>query len=151
MKIYNEKPWQISKGHKSMEDVIQAQGFIRDIGGPAKVGAMIGNACDCLKRLFPHHGEPKKQWTERRLWEWWNNRSDVVRHWQMMELYRAAEIKKQERQLLADARRDHAEFLEKTARLRSLLERSDEDFHRPDIEGLGRIVGGMDRPGNSPD
>jgi hypothetical protein len=146
MKIYDEKPWHISKGQKSMEDVVQAQGFIRDIGGPGKVGAMIGNACDYLTKLFPHQGEPRKQWTERRLWEWWCNRSDVVRHWQMVELYRAAEIKKQERQLLEAARREHAEFIEKTTRLRSLLERQDEDFYRPQIEGLGGVMGRVDRP-----
>jgi hypothetical protein len=136
MKIYDEKPWHISKGQKSMEDVVQAQGFIRDIGGPGKVGAMIGNACDYLTKLFPHQGEPRKQWTERRLWEWWCNRSDVVRHWQMMELYRAAEIKKQERQLLEAARREHAEFIAKTANLAALLEHQDEAFNSPQIEAL---------------
>jgi len=149
MKINNEKPWQISKGQKTMDDVLLAKGFIRDIGGPGKVTAIIGKACDFLQKAFPHHKEPKKQWTERRLWEWWNEQSELVRHWQMMELYRAAEKAKEERRLIAEARRDHAEFIAKTVAFRSLLERTDADFFGPEIEGLGGVMGRGDRTGNS--
>lgn len=151
MQIYNEKPWKTDKGQRSMEDVVQAQDFIRDIGGTGKVSAVIGRAADFLKKHFPHEGEPRKQWTERRLWEWWNNRSEVVRHWQMMELYRAAETAKQERALLDAARRDHAQFIAKTARLAALLERQDEDFFSDQIEGLRRQGGRMGRPGDRRD
>lgn len=148
----NGKPWQISKGQKTMDDVMQAKDFIRDIGGPEKkVSAIIGQAAYCLKQMFPHHGEPRKQWTERRLWEWWNKQSELVRHWQMVELYRAAEAKKQERELLEAARRSHAEFIARTARLAALLEYQDSDFNRDQIAALREQNGRMGRPGNQGD
>lgn len=136
MQINNEKPWKNEQGQKSVEDVIQAQHFIRDIGGPGKVGAMISIASEYLNKLFPHVGEPRKQWTERRLWEWRNGRSDLVRHWQMMEMYQAAESKKQERKLLEAARREHALFIAKTTRLAALLEHTDTDFYCDQVEAL---------------
>lgn len=153
MKIYSKKPWQADEGQKSMEvtieDVEQVRGFIRDIGGPAKPGAMVGKTADFLKKLFPHTGEPRKQWTERRLWDWWTGRSDLVRHWQMVEMFRAAELKKQERELLEAARREHAEFVAKTTNLRAFLERTDPAFHRDEIERLGQFARGVDMSRNS--
>lgn len=148
MKVYNEKPWQIDKGQKTMDDALQAQGYIRDIGGPGRPTVIISIAAEVLDKLFPHKDEPKKQWTERRLWEWWSNRSDVVRHWQMCELHRAAETKKQERVLIDAARREHAEFIARTTRLAEMLERQDEAFHSAQIEGLRRQSCRVDRSGN---
>lgn len=144
MKVYNEKPWQIDKGQKTMDDALQAQGYIRDIGGPGRPTVIISIAAEVLDKLFPHKDEPKKQWTERRLWEWWSNRSDVVRHWQMCELHRAAETKKQERVLLEAARREYADFIRKTARLAEMLEHQDKAFHGPQIDALRGSMGGVD-------
>lgn len=147
MKINDEKPWQTSKGQQAVEDVILAKGFIRDIGGPGKVVSIISQAADRLREYFPHFREPKKQWTERRLWEWWNGQSELVRHWQMMEMYQAAERAKEERLLIAEARRKHAEFIAKTTHLAEFLERQDSSFHRPQIEALRSMGGGVRGPG----
>jgi hypothetical protein len=107
---------------KQMSDVATANYLVRSIGGGGRVSDILYEAALKLQKLFPHKGEPKKQWTERRLKAWWNNETDVVRHWQMMELYAAAEAAKSEQELLRAARRDHAEFIEKTSRIRALAE-----------------------------
>jgi hypothetical protein len=107
---------------RQMSDVATANYLVRSIGGGGRVGDFLHTASKELRRLFPHAGERKKQWTERRLKSWWNAESDVVRHWQMMELYEAAETVKSERELLKAARREHAEFIEKTAHIRALAE-----------------------------
>lgn len=147
MKIYNRKLRELYKGKTVMEDVVLARGLIKDIGGTVKVAAMIGNACDLLRSYFPHDGEPRKQWTERRLWAWWSQTTDVVRHWQMVELYEVAAKTKEERELIAAARREHAEFMAKTARIASILEHQDEDFHRDQIAGIRQQSGRMGRAG----
>lgn len=151
MKIYNEKLRENHKGNREMEDVVLAKGLIRDIGGTGKVYAVIGNACDYLQKLFPHANEPRKQWTERRLWAWWSNQSDTVRHWQMVELYKASAKAKEERVLIAAARKEHAEFLRKTASIAALLERQDADFNGPQIAALRDQMGRMDRSRNQGD
>jgi hypothetical protein len=115
---------------KNMSDVATANYLIRSIGGGGRVSDMFFEAAAILRKLFPHKGEPKKQWTERRLKAWWNNETDVVRHWQMMELYAAAEAAKEERELLRAAKRDHAEFIEKTARIRALAQLEATDGYR---------------------
>lgn len=118
-------------------DVSQAKFYIQAIGGGGKVYAMIGKALDKLNELFPHKGEPEKQWTERRLRAWWNHDTDIVRHWQMLELHAAAARAKEEQELLRTARREHAEFIQKTARLASLLELADPDYFSDEIARLG--------------
>lgn len=115
---------------KHMDDVATANYLIRSIGGGGRIGNMFFEAAATLQKLFPHNGDPKKQWTERRLKAWWNNETDVVRHWQMMELYAAAEAAKEERALLRAAKRDHAEFIEKTARIRALAQLEATADHR---------------------
>ncbi|OMQ42042.1 hypothetical protein [Ensifer sp. 1H6] len=115
---------------KDMSDVATANYLIRSIGGGGRVGDILFEAAGILKKLFPHKGDPKKQWTERRLKAWWNNETDVVRHWQMMELYAAAEAVKDENELLRAARREHADFIEKTSRIRALAELAETDGHR---------------------
>lgn len=115
---------------KHMDDVATANYLIRSIGGGGRIGNMFFEAAATLQKLFPHKGDPKKQWTERRLKAWWNNETDVVRHWQMMELYAAAEAAKEERALLRAAKRDHADFIEKTARIRALAQLEATADHR---------------------
>lgn len=124
---------------KQMSDVAQAQYLISAIGGGgSNAQAMIGKAEAKLKSMFPESG-----WTFRRLRAWWNHETDVVRHWQMVELYEAAAKAKEERKLIASARREHAEFIAKTARISALLERQDADFHRASIEAMGQQSRGM--------
>lgn len=123
---------------RHMSDVAMAGNYVREIGG-------LKHAFRLLARLFPHHDEPKKQWTERRVRGFMSGDAATVQFREMIELHQAAEEAKAERSRLASARKEHAEFIAKTARLRSLLEHQDEDFHRPQIEGLRGIAGGVDR------
>jgi len=122
-------------------------GGIGFVGRDNPVGVMLYEAFKKLRKMFPHDDEPHKQWTERRLKSWWNRESENVMHWQMCELFETAKRDKEERVLIAAARREHAEFIAKTARLRSLLEHQDEDFHRTQIEGMGGQLGRVGMPG----
>src|SRR5215217_8161983 len=98
---------------RQMSDVALAKDLVKSIGGGGRVGDFLHAAAKELRDFFPHKGEPRMQWTERRLKSWWNNETDVVRHWQMMELYHAAKIVNDEKALLKQAKRKHAEFIEK--------------------------------------
>jgi hypothetical protein len=118
---------------RQMSDVAIANYLVKSIGGGGRVGDFLHAAAKELKKLFPHNGDPKKQWTERRLKSWWNQETDVVRHWQMMELYQAAEIVNDEQALLRQAKRKHAEFIEKTTRIRTLAQLANQDDARGEI------------------
>lgn len=48
----------------------------------------------------------------------------------MMELFAAAEAAKEERELLKAAKRNHAEFIEKTSRIRALAQLEASADHR---------------------
>lgn len=128
-----------------MSDVAIARSLIRDIGGSSSVNDMLYSANKLLSKLFPHNGDASLQWSERRLKRWWYRETEVVRHTQMMELYEAARKAKEERELIEKARREHAEFIARTASLKAMLERQDEDFHSPQIGGLGNNLERVDR------
>ncbi len=98
---------------KQMSDVATANFLVEQIGGKRHVGDMLRTALRELNRRYPHRTDPKNKWTERRLRGWWNNESQIVRHFQMVELYETAEA-------LRRARNEHSEFIEKTARIRSM-------------------------------
>ncbi|KQQ46496.1 hypothetical protein ASF69_04510 [Rhizobium sp. Leaf311] len=100
---------------KQMSDVATANFLVEEIGGKRRVGDMIHAAVKELNKRFPHKTDPQNKWTERRLRGWWNRESNVVRHFQMMELYDTAEQ-------LRKARRDHADFMEKTTRMRAVAQ-----------------------------
>jgi hypothetical protein len=131
----------------SVSDVALARSYVADIGGAGKVKAILGNTYSRLVSMFPHKNEPDWQWTERRVRSFWNGEAAYVEFREMRELHAAAAKAKEERELLQKARKEHAAFIEKTASLRALLEHADEAFHRPSIEGLGGITGGVDRTG----
>jgi hypothetical protein len=106
-----------------MDDVATANFLITEIAhGKRHVGDMLHTAWKELNRRSPHRDEPEKRWTERRLRGWWNRESQIVRHFQMVELFEAAEALKR-------ARDEHAEYRAKTARLRQMAElvAADED------------------------
>lgn len=132
---------------KQMSDVARAQSYIADIGGPGSVKAVLGTAYKRLVEMFPHEREPKKQWTERRVRGFWTKEAATVQFYEMIELHAAAAKAKEERELLRKARKEHAEFVEKTASIRALLERTDADFFGAEIERLGAVGRRMDRPG----
>lgn len=134
-----------------MSDVALARSLVKDIGGPGRVNEVLYAAYKRLKNMFPHADDNFNQWTETRLRNWWYGTSKHVYHWQMRELYEAAAKVKQERELIASARKEHADFIAKTRRLRSLLEQTDPDFFSPEIEGLGGQLGGRDRSGTRGD
>ncbi|WP_245521719.1 hypothetical protein [Rhizobium leguminosarum] len=101
---------------KKMDDVATANFLITEIAhGKRHVGDMLHTAWKELNRRFPHRDEPEKRWTERRLRGWWNKESQIVRHFQMVELFEAAEALKR-------ARDEHAEYRAKTSRLRQMAE-----------------------------
>lgn len=126
MEINSRKPDKNKQGKQMIaatlhqDDVRQVRFLMRTIGGDGRVNDFIYRVFKVMTALFPHEGDPKKQWTERRLKAWWNNETDVVRHWQMMELFAASEAVKSEREMLNAARKEHAEFIQKTARLRQM-------------------------------
>jgi hypothetical protein len=132
----------------SVSDVVLARSYVADIGGAGKVKSILHNAYSRLTRMFPHNDRPALQWTERRVRSFWHQEAAYVEFREMRELHAAAAKAKEERELLKKARKEHAAFIEKTASLRALLERQDEDFHCHQIEGLGAGTGGMDLPGN---
>uniref|UniRef100_A0A6H1ZAU0 Uncharacterized protein n=1 Tax=viral metagenome TaxID=1070528 RepID=A0A6H1ZAU0_9ZZZZ len=100
----------------AMDDVATANFLIGEIAhGRRHIGDMLRTACRELRSRFPHRDDPENQWTERRLRGWWNNESKVVKHFQMVELFETAEQ-------LRKARQEHAEYIAKTARIRSLAQ-----------------------------
>lgn len=100
---------------KQMSDVATANFLVEEIGGKRRVSDMLYTAYRELNKRFPHKDDPENRWTERRLRGWWNKESRNVQHFQMMELYETAEQ-------LRKARQDHADYIEKTARLRKMAE-----------------------------
>lgn len=98
---------------RRMSDVAVANFLVEQIGGKRRVNEMLYAAWRELSKRFPHRDDPENKWTERRLRGWWNNESQTVKHFQMMELYETAEA-------LRKLRDEHAEFRAKTARLREM-------------------------------
>lgn len=129
---------------KAMSDVVLARSLVQDIGGPGRVNEVLYAAYKRLQKMFPHDGDAHNRWTENRLKAWWYGQNERVYHFQMVELYKAAAKAKEERELLARARREHAEFVAKTARLAALIEHQDEAFHRASIDALRGSMGHVD-------
>ena len=128
-----------------MSDVALARSYVADIGGSGKVQTFLYAAYSKLVKMFPHEENPKLQWTERRVRSFWNQEAAYVEFREMRELHAAAAKAKEERELLQKARKEHAAFIEKTAAYRALLERTDEDFFGPEIEGLRSQSRNLDR------
>ncbi|MDK4703878.1 hypothetical protein PH562_16625 [Rhizobium sp. CNPSo 4062] len=96
-----------------MSDVATANFLVEQIGNKRHIGDMLHTAWRELSRRFPHWDDPENRWTERRLKAWRNNESQIVKHFQMMELFETAEA-------LRSAREAHAEFKAKTEHLRKM-------------------------------
>lgn len=136
-----------TESRKQMYDVALARSYVADIGGKGSIKSIIATAFDTLSDMFPHKHDPRNQWTERRVRSFWHQEAAYVEFREMLELHRAAEKKKNERALLAQARKEHAAFIEKTASLRALLEHQDEDFHSGEIERIRSLSSRVDRTG----
>ncbi|WP_287344586.1 hypothetical protein [Mesorhizobium sp.] len=135
----------VNTGKKQMSDVALARSYVADIGGAGKVQAILYAAYSQLVKMFPHNEEPKMQWTERRVRSFWNQEAAYVEFREMRELHAAAAKAKEERELLQKARKEHAAFIEKTASIRALFERQDQDFHCDEITRLGDVGGRVGR------
>lgn len=129
-------------------DIELARSYVADIGGKGPVKSILAKAHQTLRELFPHRDAPQNQWTERRVRAFWHQEAAYVEFREMLELHRAAEKTRNERALIAQARKEHAAFIEKTASLRALLEHQDEDFHRAQLEGIRSLSSGVDRTRN---
>jgi hypothetical protein len=141
-----EKSSANTESQQQMSDVAMAQSYVRDIGGKGSAKSILNKAFARLSEMFPHRHEPEKQWTVRRVRGFLGGDAATVQFYEMVELHRAAEEAKAERELLAKARKEHADFIQKTASLRALLERQDEDFHSAELERLRGLSGGSDSP-----
>lgn len=111
-----------------MSDVTTANFLIEEIGGKRLVNEMIHAAFRELSKRFPHRDDPHNKWTERRLRGWWNGESEVVKHFQMMELFSTAEA-------IRAARKEHEEYKAKTATLRRMAKLRAKGGHRDLAEG----------------
>lgn len=108
---------------KQMSDVATANFLVEQIGGKRHIGEMLRTAWKELSKRYPHRDDPENKWTERRLKAWRNNESQIVKHFQMMELFETAEH-------LRRARDEHAEYRAKTARIRQMAELIAKNDHR---------------------
>ena len=112
---------------KRMSDVALARSYVREIGGNGGVQERINRTFELLSELFPYKRDPRKRWTYRRVRSFWHQEAAHVEFREMLELHRAAEVAKANRAKLQKARKEHAAFIEQTARYRSLLERRTAD------------------------
>lgn len=112
----------MGKSAANMEDLATARLLIAEIGG-------VDAAYSLLARKFP-------DWSHRRVRAFWNGEAAGIRFHEMLELDQIAREAKE----LADARKEHAAYVAKTARLARALECQDEDFYRPQIEALGGLA-----------
>lgn len=122
-----EKSSANTDGKAKMSDVAMAREYVEQIGGDGSVGAKIKKAFEVLSRLFPHHDEPRNQWTYRRVRSFWHMEAAHVEFREMLELHRAAQAAREMRERLERGRAEHAAFIEQTSRYRALLERAGSD------------------------
>lgn len=112
----------MGKSAANMEDLATARLLIAEIGG-------VDSAYSLLAKRHP-------DWTHRRVRAFWNGEAAGIRFHEMLELNQIAREAKE----LADARKEHAAYVAKTARISRALECQDADFHGPQIEAMGRLA-----------
>ena len=122
-----EKHCEQGKG-EHLSDVATANFLVEQIGGKRRINEMLYAAFRELSKRFPHREDPHNRWTERRLRGWWNGESEVVKHFQMMELFSTAEA-------IRAARKEHEEYKAKTANLRRMAQLRAKGGHRDLAEG----------------
>lgn len=125
-----------------MSDVALARNIIIEIAGDCWNGKS-----DMLDRVWRVCRANGKNFTRRRIRGLFHKEAALVKYHEMIDLAEVAAIEKQRNEELKSARKSHAEFVTKTARLASLLEVQDADFHRGQIEAMRGNIGGMDRAG----
>lgn len=115
-------------------DVEQARDLVVRIGQHCWSGKS-----DMIDRVFDEIDErfPKAGWTRRRVRAIWHREAAGIQFYEMCQMADVAEAVEQEK----EARREHREAVNKTARIAAFLERQDADFHRPQIEALRGVAG----------
>lgn len=130
-----------------MSDVALAKNLVAEIAGDCWGGKadMIDRVYDTIDQYFREMGRPVHHWTRRRVRAFWHREAAGVRYHEMVELATVAAAAKRyraEEEAKHQARKDHAEFVARTARMATALAVSDEEFHRDAIEMFSRIQGG---------
>lgn len=132
-----------------MTDAALAHDLVKAIAGNRwnGKGDMLDRVYDAIQDHLPKQVAAK--WTRRRVRALWDKEAAIVQFREMTELAEVAGVEIEQKAELKEARRAHAEYIAKTARIAEILERQDEDFHRPQIEGLRSVVRRVDRTRNS--
>lgn len=94
---------------------------------------------DLIERVYRSVAVKHSTWTRRRIRAIWNNEAASIKFHEMRELYAAASKAKEDQVRIEEARREHAEFINKTASIVALLEHQDSSFHSPQIAALGGL------------
>src|SRR5690606_2756237 len=126
-----------------MSDVAPPREQVGQLAGrcwPGK-GDMIDRVHAAVPSQFPN-------WTRRRIRAFWHREAASVRYHEMIELAEVARAERDRRKAIEEARKDHADFVARTARLEALLVAQDADFHCDQIEALGCVSRGMGRTGD---
>lgn len=121
----------------------RARGLIKEIGGHSwdGKGEMIDRVYDAVRRFYP-----TATWTKRRIRSFWHREAARIGWREMRELEVVAESTKLDREVFEQARKEHAEFIARSARMATALAVQDEEFHREQVEAFRRIAGhGHDR------
>lgn len=130
------------KGRR-MSDVALARELVAEIASHCwrGKGDMIDRVHTAVSSQFPN-------WTRRRIRAFWHREAASVRYHEMIELAEVARAERDRRKAIEEARKDHADFVARTARLEALLVAQDADFHCDQIEALGCVSRGMGRAGD---
>lgn len=130
---------------RKMSDVALARNLVAEIAGHSWQGK--GDMIDRVYTAIDEHFRELKQphsWTRRRVRAFWHREAAGVRYHEMIELARVAAAEKAKRERLEEAKKDHADFVTRTARMATALAVQDEEFHREAIEAFSRIAGADD-------
>lgn len=126
----------------SMSAVAEASALLRRIAEPRPVGdsvkAAITRACRRVARHIPSHWT---RWHVGRAEDIWHRQAHGVWAEELDAIRAAADAR-----ILQEARNERAALRARLARLEAALRISDEDFHRPELDALGSVAGGPDRP-----
>lgn len=124
-----------------MSDVALARNLVAEIAGHCWGGK--GDMIDRVYGTIDKHFRDLKvehAWTRRRIRSFWHQEAAGVRYHEMIELAAVAAAARAERERLEEAKRGHAEFVARTARLATALAVQDEEFHRGAIEAFRRLA-----------
>lgn len=133
-----------NEGPRAMSDVALAHSLISEIAGHCwrGKGDMLDRVYDAISRRYP-------MWTRRRIRAFWHKEAAGVRYHEMMELAEVARSERDRRKAIEEARRDHADYIARTARMEALLSSTDEAFHSPQVEAMRCVSGRVGCSGNS--